>query len=129
MALSNVDEIIALIKAAPTPADAKTALMARAWQSALVKEMLERAIADAQALRPEGLDAAFGQQSQGYHLSDEQAQAILDLRLQRLTGLEQEKIVNEYKDVIDKIIDYLDILANPERITRIITEELESIRQ
>lgn len=129
VALSNVDEIIALIKAAPTPADAKTALMARAWQSALVKEMLERAIADAQALRPEGLDAAFGQQSQGYHLSDEQAQAILDLRLQRLTGLEQEKIVNEYKDVIDKIIDYLDILANPERITRIITEELESIRQ
>jgi DNA gyrase subunit A len=108
----------------------KTALMARAWRSALVKEMLERAIADAQALRPEGLsDAAFGQQSQGYHLSDEQAQAILDLRLQRLTGLEQEKIVNEYKDVIDKIIDYLDILANPERITRIITEELESIRQ
>jgi len=129
VALSNVDEIIALIKAAPTPADAKTALMARAWRSALVKEMLERAIADANALRPEGLDAAFGQQAQGYYLSDEQAQAILDLRLQRLTGLEQEKIVNEYKEVIDKIIDYLDILANPERITRIITEELDAIRQ
>lgn len=129
VALSNVDEIIALIKAAPTPADAKTALMARAWQSALVKEMLERAIADANALRPEGLDVAFGQQSNGYFLSDEQAQAILDLRLQRLTGLEQEKIVNEYKDVIDKIIDYLDILANPDRITRIITEELDAVKQ
>ena len=129
VALSNVDEIIALIKAAPTPADAKTALMARAWRSAIVKEMLERAIADANALRPEGLDAAFGQQAQGYYLSDEQAQAILDLRLQRLTGLEQEKIVNEYKEVIDKIIDYLDILANPERITGIITEELAAIRQ
>ncbi|OQW40424.1 MAG: DNA gyrase subunit A [Proteobacteria bacterium SG_bin4] len=129
VALSNVDEIIALIKAAPTPADAKTALMARAWQSALVKEMLERAIADANALRPEGLDVAFGQQSKGYFLSDEQAQAILDLRLQRLTGLEQEKIVNEYKEVIDKIIDYLDILANPDRITRIITEELDAVKQ
>jgi DNA gyrase subunit A len=129
VALSNVDEIIALIKAAATPADAKTALMAKAWRSALVKEMLERAIADANALRPEGLDAAFGLQSQGYYLSDEQAQAILDLRLQRLTGLEQEKIVNEYKEIIDKIIDFLDILANPERITRIITEELDAIRQ
>ncbi len=129
VALSNVDEIIALIKAAATPADAKTALMAKAWRSALVKEMLERAIADANALRPEGLDAAFGLQSQGYYLSEEQAQAILDLRLQRLTGLEQEKIVNEYKEIIDKIIDFLDILANPERITRIITEELDTIRQ
>ena len=129
VALSNVDEIIALIKAAPTPSDAKTALMARAWPSALVKEMLERAIADANALRPEGLDAAFGQQAQGYYLSDEQAQAILDLRLQRLTGLEQEKIVKEYKEVIDKIIDFLDILANPQRITGIITEELAAIRQ
>ncbi|MBS0299451.1 MAG: DNA gyrase subunit A [Proteobacteria bacterium] len=129
VALSNVDEIIALIKAAATPADAKIALMAKAWRSALVKEMLERAIADANALRPEGLDAAFGLQSQGYYLSDEQAQAILDLRLQRLTGLEQEKIVNEYKEIIDKIIDFLDILANPERITRIITEELDAIHQ
>ncbi|MDE2388467.1 MAG: DNA gyrase subunit A [Betaproteobacteria bacterium] len=129
VALSNVDEIIALIKAAPTPADAKEGLMARTWHSNLVEEMLKRALADANALRPEGLDIAFGLQAQGYRLSDAQAQAILDLRLQRLTGLEQEKIVNEYKEVIDKIIDYLDILANPERITRIITEELDAIRQ
>jgi len=129
VALSNVDEIIALIKAAPTPSDAKEALMARTWHSNLVEEMLRRALADANALRPEGLDNAFGLQAQGYRLSDAQAQAILDLRLQRLTGLEQEKIVNEYKEIIDKIIDFLDILANPERITRIITEELDAIRQ
>ncbi|UJP05826.1 MAG: DNA gyrase subunit A [Nitrosomonas sp.] len=129
VALSNVDEIIALIKAAATPADAKTALMATAWHSALVKEMLSRALEDTGALRPEGLDAAFGLQSQGYYLSGEQAQAILDLRLQRLTGLEQEKIVDEYKEVIDKIIDYLDILAHPERITAIIAEELSAIKQ
>lgn len=129
VALSNVDEIIALIKAAATPSDAKTALMARAWQSMLVKEMLTRALEDANALRPEGLDSAFGLQSQGYYLSDEQAQAILELRLQRLTGLEQEKIVDEYKEVIDRIIDYLDILANPQRITAIITEELGTIKQ
>ena len=129
VALSNVDEIIALIKAAPTPADAKEALMAKTWHSQLVKEMLARAMADANALRPEGLDDMFGLKAQGYHLSDAQAQAILELRLQRLTGLEQEKIVAEYKDVIEKIIDYLDILANPERITQIITEELDAIKQ
>jgi len=129
VALSNVDEIIALIKAAPTPADAKEGLMARTWHSKLVEEMLTRAMADANALRPEGLDNMFGLQAQGYRLSDAQAQAILELRLQRLTGLEQEKIVDEYKEVIDKIIDYLDILANPERITSIITEELDAIKQ
>ncbi len=128
VALSNVDEIIALIKAAPTPADAKEALMARTWHSTLVKEMLTRALADAQALRPEGLDRAFGLQAQGYRLSDAQAQAILELRLQRLTGLEQEKIVDEYREIIDKIIDFLDILANPERITSIISEELGAIK-
>ncbi|MXS83585.1 DNA gyrase subunit A [Nitrosomonas oligotropha] len=128
VALSNVDEIIALIKAAPTPADAKEALMARTWQSKLVEEMLTRAMADANALRPEGLDNAFGLQAQRYRLSDAQAQAILELRLQRLTGLEQEKIVDEYREVIDKIIDFLDILANPGRITSIITEELDAIK-
>ncbi len=128
VALSNVDEIIALIKAAPTPADAKEALMARTWHSTLVQEMLTRALADAQALRPEGLDQAFGMQAQGYRLSDAQAQAILELRLQRLTGLEQEKIVDEYREVIDKIIDFLDILANPGRITSIISEELSAIK-
>ena len=129
VALSNVDEIIALIKAAPTPSDAKEALLARAWHSQLLEEMLSRALADANALRPEGLDNAFGLQAQGYRLSDAQAQAILELRLQRLTGLEQEKIVAEYREVIDKIIDYLDILANPERITDIITDELDTIKQ
>jgi DNA gyrase subunit A len=129
VALSNVDEIIALIKAAPTPADAKEGLMARTWHSKLVEEMLTRAMADTNALRPEGLDNIFGLQAQGYRLSDAQAQAILELRLQRLTGLEQEKIVDEYKEVIDKIIDFLDILANPERITSIITEELDAIKQ
>lgn len=102
--------------------------MARTWQSKLVEEMLTRAMADANALRPEGLDNFFGLQAQGYRLSDAQAQAILELRLQRLTGLEQEKIVDEYREVIDKIIDYLDILANPERITSIITEELDAIK-
>ena len=129
VALSNVDEIIALIKAAPTPSVAKEAIMAKVWRSKLVEEMLSRAMADAGALRPDGLGEEFGLQAQGYRLSDAQAQAILELRLQRLTGLEQEKIVEEYKDVIEKIIDYLDILANPERITCIITEELDAIRQ
>lgn len=129
VALSNVDEIIALIKAAPTPADAKEKLMARTWHSKLVEEMLARAMADAHALRPEGLAGTFGLQAQGYRLSDAQAQAILELRLQRLTGLEQEKIVEEYRNVIDSIIDFLDILANPGRITAIITEELEAIKQ
>ena len=129
VALSNVDEIIALIKAAPTPSVAKDAIMAKIWRSPLVEEMLSRALADANALRPDGLGDEFGLQAQGYRLSDAQAQAILELRLQRLTGLEQEKIVDEYREVMDKIIDYLDILANPERITHIITEELDTIRQ
>ncbi len=129
ISLSNVDEIIALIKASPTPAIAKNELLAREWRSALVEEMLSRAITDAKALRPEGLSSEFGLHVQGYRLSDAQAQAILELRLQRLTGLEQDKIVAEYKEVMDKIVDYLNILANPERITGIITEELEAVRQ
>lgn len=129
VSLSNVDEIIALIKTSPTPAVAKEALMAREWRSGLVEEMLARAVADAMALRPEGLSPEFGLKEQGYRLSDAQAQAILELRLQRLTGLEQDKIVEEYKDIMDRIIDFLDILATPERITDIISEELETIRQ
>ncbi|MCC6923034.1 MAG: DNA gyrase subunit A [Nitrosomonas sp.] len=129
VSLSNVDEIIALIKASPTPAAAKEALMAREWRSGLVEQMLARAVADAMALRPEGLSPEFGLKEQGYRLSDAQAQAILELRLQRLTGLEQDKIVEEYKDIMDRIIDFLDILATPERITDIISEELETIRQ
>ena len=126
VALSNVDEIIALIKAAATPADAKRGLMERTWRSPVVEEMLLRAAADAS--RPEGLAPEFGFSEQGYRLSDAQAQAILELRLQRLTGLEQDKIVGEYKEVMLKIADLLDILARPERITEIIVGELTAIR-
>jgi DNA gyrase subunit A len=129
VALSNVDEVIALIKAAPTPAVAKESLMAKAWRSALVEEMLARASVDTKAFRPEGLAPEFGISKDGYHLSDTQAQAILDLRLQRLTGLEQDKIVGEYKEIMEKIADLLDILAKPERITAIINEELAAMKQ
>ena len=127
VALSNVDDIITLIKAAPTPADAKRGLMERTWRSAVVEEMLVRAASDAS--RPDGLLPEFGLSEQGYRLSDAQAQAILELRLQRLTGLEQDKIVSEYKDVMAKILDLLDILAKPERITEIIVTELVAIRE
>jgi DNA gyrase subunit A len=131
VALSNVDEIIALIKAAPTPADAKTALMARRWRSALVEDMLKRAAAE--AARPDGLAPEFGWQAgaspSGYNLSDAQAQAILELRLQRLTGLEQSKITGEYKEVMDQIVDLLDILAKPARVTTVVGAELTSIRE
>ena len=126
VALSNVDEVIALIKAAPTPAEAKKGLMGRLWRSSLVEEMLARAAAEAS--RPEGLAPEFGLSQQGYRLSDAQAQAILELRLQRLTGLEQDKIVAEYKEVMEQIADLLDILARPERITAIICEELAAIK-
>ena len=126
VALSNVDEIIALIKAASTPADAKRELMARTWHSTLVEDMLLRAAAEAS--RPDGLAPEFGMSRRGYLLSDVQAQAILELRLQRLTGLEQDKIVAEYREVMAQIADLLDILARPERITQIITDELVAIR-
>ncbi len=126
VALSNVDEIIALIKAAQTPADAKRGLMARTWRSVLVEDMLARA--SAASSRPDGLAAQFGLSAQGYLLSDVQAQAILELRLQRLTGLEQDKIVTEYREVMDQIADLLDILARPERITTIIGEELAAVK-
>ncbi len=129
VALSNVDEIITLIKAAPTPAVAKEGLLAKTWRSKLVEEMLARATEDMQALRPDGLPEEFGLKEQGYRLTDAQAQAILELRLQRLTGLEQDKIVDEYKEIMDKIIDYLDTLSSRERITVIITEELTAIKQ
>jgi DNA gyrase subunit A len=130
VALSNVDEIIALIKAAATPAEAKTGLMAKIWRSGLVEEMLQRAAAD--AARPEGLAPEFGWQPKaqppGYKLSDGQAQAILELRLQRLTGLEQDKITAEYREVMAQIVDLLDILAKPGRVTEIVSGELVSIR-
>ncbi|KJH66386.1 DNA gyrase subunit A [Chromobacterium violaceum] len=126
VALSNVDEIIALIKASEAPPQAKAALMARAWRSSLVEDMLSRVEGD--KARPENIDPAFGMKEDGYHLSDTQAQAILDMRLQRLTGLEQDKIVGEYREIMEVILDLLDILAKPERISQIIGEELSAIR-
>jgi len=127
VALANVDEMIALIKAAPTPPEAKRELMARTWKSPVVEEMLKRAAMEAS--RPEGLSVDFGMTPNGYRLSDVQAQEILQMRLQRLTGLEQDKIVNEYKEVMDVIADLLDILAKSERVTQIIVEELSVILQ
>ncbi|PKO26303.1 MAG: DNA gyrase subunit A [Betaproteobacteria bacterium HGW-Betaproteobacteria-8] len=127
VALANVDEMIALIKAAPTPPDAKRELMSRTWTSPVVEEMLKRAASDAS--RPEGLSVDFGLTPKGYRLSEVQAQEILQMRLQRLTGLEQDKIVSEYKEVMDVITDLLDILAKSERVTEIIVQELSAIRQ
>jgi len=126
VALSNVDEIIELIKRSPSPAEAKVGLMAKAWRSDIVAEMLSRTAADAS--RPEGLSTQFGPTPEGYRLSEAQAQAILELRLQRLTGLERDKIVAEYKGLIETIADLIDILANPERIRKIIGEELSAIK-
>jgi len=133
VALANIDEFIALIKAAPTPPIAKQELMKRSWDSSLVREMLARAESETpggrEAFRPEGLPLHYGMQAGGlYRLSDEQAQEILQMRLQRLTGLEQDKIVEEYRDVMGQIADLLDILAKPERITAIIGDELNAIR-
>ena len=126
VALSNVDEIIELIKKSQTPAEAKSALMAKAWKSPVVEEMLKRAASDAS--KPEGVGPELGLQQSGYRLSDAQAQAILDMRLARLTGLEQDKIVAEYRELIDTIADLMDILAKPERITAIIADELKAIK-
>ena len=129
VALANVDDMIALIKAAPTPPVAKEQLMARVWNAGVAKQMLERSGSDASAFRPNGLGIEFGLQGDGYRLSEVQAQEILQMRLQRLTGLEQDKIVQEYREVIERIMDLLDILAKPERITTIITEELSAIKE
>ncbi|MEI6227326.1 MAG: DNA gyrase subunit A [Methylophilaceae bacterium] len=127
VALANVDDMIALIKAAPTPPEAKVDLMAKVWQSPVVEEMLKRAAMEAS--RPEGMSVDFGLTPNGYKLSDVQAQEILQMRLQRLTGLEQDKIVSEYKEVMDIIADLLNILATPSRVTTIITDELTEIRR
>ena len=127
VALSNVDEVIELIKKAPTPAEAKRGLMAKPWQSLLVREMLTRASAN--QFRPEGLAAEFGLGEGGYRLSEEQAQAILELRLQRLTALEQDKIRDEYREVMETIADLLDILDKPARVVAIIGEELTKVKQ
>ena len=133
VALANIDDFIAIIKAAPTPPVAKTELMSRAWDSSLVREMLSRtelgASGGIEAFRPEHLPKHYGMQQDGlYKLSDEQAQEILQMRLQRLTGLEQDKIVNEYKEVMAHIADLLDILARPERVTQIITDEMLHVK-
>ena len=135
VALANIDDFIELIKAAPTPPIAKQELMNRSWDSSLVREMLTRAEQDnasaggREAYRPEGLNPQYGMQSDGlYRLSDTQAQEILQMRLQRLTGLEQDKIIGEYREVMAQIADLLDILARPERVTVMISDELTSIK-
>jgi DNA gyrase subunit A len=127
VALANVDDMITIIKAAPTPPEAKKALMEKLWKSPVVEEMLKRAAMEAS--RPDGLSVDFGLTPNGYRLSEVQAQEILQMRLQRLTGLEQDKIVNEYKEVMDLIADLLDILATPSRVTQMIIDELAAIRQ
>jgi DNA gyrase subunit A len=134
VALANIDEFIEIIKTSPTPPVAKAALMAKSWDSSLVREMLARAEADTPggraAYRPEGLPTSYGMQPEGlYRLSDDQTQEILQMRLQRLTGLEQDKIIGEYKEVMAEIADLLDVLAKPERVTTIIREELTDVRQ
>jgi len=134
VALANIDEFIETIKTSPTPPMAKAALMGRSWDSSLVREMLTRAEADTPggraAYRPEGLPAHYGLQPDGlYRLSEDQAQEILQMRLQRLTGLEQDKIVGEYKEVMAQIADLLDVLARPDRVASIIREELTALRQ
>jgi len=135
VALANIDEFIGIIKAAPTPPIAKQELMNRSWDSSLVREMLTRAEQEnsaaggREAYRPEGLNPQYGMQADGlYRLSDTQAQEILQMRLQRLTGLEQDKIIGEYREVMAQIADLLDILARPERVTVMISEELTSIK-
>ncbi|HZM34284.1 MAG TPA: DNA gyrase subunit A [Burkholderiales bacterium] len=127
VALSNVDEVIELIKKASAPAEAKRGLMARAWPSELVRTLVGNAAAA--QYRPEGLAPEYGLKEDGYHLSEEQAQAILELRLQRLTGLEQDKIRDEYREVMTTIADLLDILAKPARITKIIADELGALKE
>ncbi|MDO9157883.1 MAG: DNA gyrase C-terminal beta-propeller domain-containing protein, partial [Burkholderiaceae bacterium] len=134
VALANIDDFIAIIRNAPTPPVAKVGLMARSWDSHLVREMLTRTRADggvvnADDYRPDGLEREFGLGADGtYRLSDTQAQEIVQMRLQRLTGLEQDKILGEYKTVMAEIDDLLDILSKPERVSTIIGDELTAIR-
>jgi DNA gyrase subunit A len=126
VALANIDPVIALIKASPSPADAKVALCDRVWAPGAVVAMLDRA--GAEATRPDGLTEASGLEEGGYRLSAVQAQAILDLRLHRLTGLEQDKISNEYNDLIGSIEKFVEILSNPETLQGVIRTELEEVR-
>ena len=126
VALSNIDPVIELIKASPTPAEAKERLIATAWESSAVEAMVERAGAD--ACRPEGLDPQYGLRDGKYFLSPEQAQAILELRLHRLTGLEHEKLLAEYQEILGLIGELIRILTNPERLMEVIREELEKVK-
>ena len=126
VALSNIDPVIELIKKSPTPAEAKERLLAAGWESSAVEAMVERAGAD--ACRPEDLPEQFGLRDGKYYLSPEQAQAILDLRLHRLTGLEHEKLLGEYQEILNQIGELIRILTNPQRLLEVIREELEQVR-
>src|ERR1700744_6111879 len=127
IALANIDDIIALIKAAPSPAEARPALLARPWTAGIVPDLLERACAI--ATRRNGLPAEAGLTPAVYQLSEEQAQAILDMRLHRLTALEQDKIIAEYRELLENIRDLDDILARPERLTQVVRDELIQVRE
>ena len=127
VALANIDEVIAVIKAAPSPADARTALLARPWAPGVVTELLARA--GSISTRPNGLAPEVGLNGGGYRLSEAQAQAILDMRLHRLTGLEQDKIIAEYRELLESIRDLDDILARPERLTQVVRDELIKVRE
>ena len=127
VALANLDEVIELIKASSTPAEARKRLLARHWEPGLVKAMLGQG--GAQTSRPEDLDPEFGLQDGGYQLSPVQAQEILNMRLHRLTGLEQEKLTREYKEILDRVKELLLVLSNPGRLMEVIREELEAIRE
>ncbi|HAU4084132.1 TPA: DNA gyrase subunit A [Legionella pneumophila] len=126
IALANIDEMIALIKQSPTPQDAKSALLSKIWQPGLVKAMLEKA--GSNASRPDDLTEEYGLHENGYKLSEAQAQAILELRLHRLTALEQDKIINEFEELLSLIKELLDILASPERLMQVIRDELIEIK-
>ena len=125
VALANIDPVIELIKASPTPAEAREKLMAQSWAPGMVMEMLERAGSDAS--RPLDLPPEFGLKEDGYHLSERQAKEILEMRLQRLTALEQDKILDEYREILARIDDLLDILRRPERLMEVIRDELTEI--
>ncbi|AUR51166.1 DNA gyrase subunit A [Aquella oligotrophica] len=127
VALANVDPMIEIIKTSQTPVEAKGRLMERSWESSLVVTMMSRV--DSEYVRPDGVDKRFGLINGAYYLSEIQAQAILELRLQRLTGLEQEKITQEYHEIMDLIVDLIDILNKPERVNQIIATEMTNIKE
>ena len=122
VALGNIDEVIKLIRASASPAEAREALISRSWKADIVLEMLERGNSD--TARPADLDPRYGLKDDGYWLTDVQVKAILDLQLHRLTGLEKDKILGEYKELLTKIVDLLDILGSPERFMQVIRDEL-----